>query len=120
GIHERREVAERAEHVALRTYLKVALSHGQALRFLGALFAFNFGFAAVIPFLTPFLTTDIHLTDQVAIALAALTLLVTAGTRSRGVALPIAGVQSGSSLSVGFFWSWPRSAARSFANCPRR
>lgn len=80
GIHERREVAERAEHVALRTYLKVALSHGQALRFLGALFAFNFGFAAVIPFLTPFLTTDIHLTDQVAIALAALTLLVTAGT----------------------------------------
>ena len=80
GIHERREVAERAEHVALRTYLKVALSHGQALRFLGALFAFNFGFAAVIPFLTPFLTTDIHLTPQVAIALAALTLLVTAAT----------------------------------------
>jgi Na+/melibiose symporter-like transporter len=80
GIHERREVAERAEHVSLRMYLKVALSHGQALRFLGALFAFNFGFAAVIPFLTPFLTTDIHLTDQVAIALAALTLLVTAAT----------------------------------------
>jgi maltose/moltooligosaccharide transporter len=80
GIHERREVAERAEHVSLRTYLKVALSHGQALRFLGALFAFNFGFAAVIPFLTPFLTVDIHLTDQVAIALAALTLLVTAAT----------------------------------------
>ena len=80
GIRERREVAERAEHVELRTYLKVALGHAQALRFLGALFAFNFGFAAVIPFLTPFLTTDIHLTDQVAIALAALTLLVTAGT----------------------------------------
>jgi maltose/moltooligosaccharide transporter len=80
GIHERREVAERAEHVSLRTYVKVALSHGQALRFLGALFAFNFGYAAVIPFLTPFLTTDIHLTDQVAIALAALTLLVTGGT----------------------------------------
>jgi len=80
GIHERREVAQRAEHVSLRTYLKVALSHAQALRFLGALFAFNFGFAAVIPFLTPFLTVDIHLTDQVAIALAALTLLVTAGT----------------------------------------
>src|SRR5258705_4951209 len=80
GIRERREVAERPEHVALRTYLKVALSHGQALRFLGALFAFNFGFAAVIPYLTPFLTVDIHLTDQVAIALAALSLLVTAAT----------------------------------------
>jgi len=80
GIHERREVAERAEHVALRTYLKLALSHGQALRFLGALFVFNFGFAAVIPFLTPFLTTDIHLSDQLAIGLAALSLLVTAVT----------------------------------------
>src|SRR5213594_2894684 len=30
GIHERREVAARAEHVPLGTYLKVALSHGQA------------------------------------------------------------------------------------------
>jgi Na+/melibiose symporter-like transporter len=80
GIHERREVAERAEHVALRTYLKLALSHGQALRFLGALFVFNFGFAAVIPYLTPFLTADIHLSDQLAIGLAALSLLVTAVT----------------------------------------
>src|SRR3981081_1682628 len=80
GIHERREVAERAEHVALRTYLKLALSHGQALRFLGALFVFNFGFAAVIPFLTPFLTADIHLSDQLAIGLAALALLGAAVT----------------------------------------
>lgn len=80
GIHERREVAARAEHVSLGTYLKVALSHGQALRFLGALFVFFFGFAAVIPYLTLFLTQDIHLTEQLAIALAALSLLVTAVT----------------------------------------
>jgi Na+/melibiose symporter-like transporter len=80
GIHEKREVAERAEHVALRTYLTLALSHAQALRFLGALFVFNFGFAAVIPFLTPFLTVDIHLSDQLALGLAALSLLVTAAT----------------------------------------
>jgi maltose/moltooligosaccharide transporter len=80
GIRERREVAARAEHVSLRTYLKVALSHVQALRFLGTLFVFFFGFSAIVPFLTLFLTEDIHLTDQVALALAALTLLVTAVT----------------------------------------
>ncbi len=78
GIHERRDVAERAEHVALSTYLKVALSHGQALRFLGTLFVFFFGFSAILPYLTLFLVEDIHLTDQFALALAALALLVTA------------------------------------------
>jgi Na+/melibiose symporter-like transporter len=78
GIHERRDVAERAEHVPLRTYLRVALSHGQALRFLGTLFVFFFGFSAILPYLTLFLVEDIHLTDQVALALAALALLVTA------------------------------------------
>jgi maltose/moltooligosaccharide transporter len=78
GIHERRDVAERAEHVPLSTYLKVALSHGQALRFLGTLFVFFFGFSAILPYLTLFLVEDIHLTDQVALALAALALLVTA------------------------------------------
>jgi maltose/moltooligosaccharide transporter len=78
GIHERRDVAERAEHVPLRTYLRVALSHGQALRFLGTLFVFFFGFSAILPYLTLFLVEDIHLSDQVALALAALALLVTA------------------------------------------
>ena len=80
GIRERHDVAERAEHVPLRTYLSVALSHAQALRFLGTLFVFFFGFSAILPYLTLFLTQDIHLTDQVAIALAALALLVTAIT----------------------------------------
>jgi Na+/melibiose symporter-like transporter len=80
GIKERRDVAERAEHVPLRTYLSVALGHAQALRFLLTLFVFFFGFSAVLPYLTLFLTQDIHLTDQVAIALAALALLVTAVT----------------------------------------
>jgi maltose/moltooligosaccharide transporter len=78
GIRERRETAARAEHVALRTYVQVALGHVQALRFLGTLFVFFFGFSAVLPYLTLFLVTDIHLTDQVALALDALALLVTA------------------------------------------
>src|SRR5438094_492839 len=47
---------------------------------LSALFVFCFGFSAILPSLTLFLTTDIHLTDQVALALAALALLVTAVT----------------------------------------
>jgi Na+/melibiose symporter-like transporter len=78
GIREQRGIAERAEHVPLRTYLRVALSHGQALRFLGTLFVFFFGFSAVLPYLTLFLVEDIHLTDQLALALAAVALLVTA------------------------------------------
>ncbi|TMC01208.1 MAG: SLC45 family MFS transporter [Chloroflexi bacterium] len=111
GIHERRDVAARAEHVALRTYLGVALSHGQALRFLATLFVFFFGFSAILPYLTLFLTTDIHLTDQVALALAALALLVTAVTAIAWgkvadrtiVVVVLAGVGNGAQTAV----SWP-------------
>jgi maltose/moltooligosaccharide transporter len=78
GIHERRDLAARAEHVSLGTYLKAVASHGQAVRFLATLFVFFFGFSAVLPYLTLFLVQDIHLTDQVALALDALALLVTA------------------------------------------
>ena len=77
GIREERDRGTRAEHVSLREYLAAALSHSQALRFLGTLFVFFFGFSAILPYLTLFLTQDIHLTDQVALALAALALLVT-------------------------------------------
>ena len=78
GIRERRDNGARAEHVSLRAYLAAAASHGQALRFLGTLFVFFFGFSAILPYLTLFLVQDIHLTDQVALALDALALLVTA------------------------------------------
>jgi MFS-type transporter involved in bile tolerance (Atg22 family) len=78
GIHERRDLGARAEHVSLRAYLGAAASHGQALRYLATLFVFFFGFSAVLPFFTLFFVTDIHLTDQVALALDALALLVTA------------------------------------------
>jgi len=77
GIREARERGTRAEHISLRAYLAAAASHGQALRFLATLFVFFFGFSAILPYLTLFLTQDIHLTDQVALALAALALLVT-------------------------------------------
>src|SRR2546430_16179683 len=39
---------------------------------------FNLGFSAVLPYLTLFLTVDIGQTEQIALALAAATLLVTA------------------------------------------
>ena len=77
GIQERRERGARAEHVTLRAYLAAAARHGQALRFLGTLFVFFFGFSAILPYLTLFLVQDIHLTDQTALALDALALLVT-------------------------------------------
>lgn len=77
GIREARDRGTRAEHISLRAYLVAAASHGQALRFLATLFVFFFGFSAILPYLTLFLTQDIHLTDQVALALAALALLVT-------------------------------------------
>lgn len=78
GIQERRELGARAEQVALGTYLRTAISHGQALRYLATLFVFFFGFSAILPYLTLFLVQDIHLTDQVALGLDALALLVTA------------------------------------------
>jgi len=78
GIDERRDLAARAEHVSLGDYLKTAARHGQALRYLGTLFVFFFGFSAVLPYFTLFFVQDIHLTDQVALALDALALLVTA------------------------------------------
>lgn len=77
GIRERRDVAARAEHTTLRGYLAAAMGHRQAMRFLATLFVFFFGFSAVLPYLTLFLVEDIHLTDQVALAVAALALLVT-------------------------------------------
>ena len=78
GIHERRELAARAEHASLGTYLRAVASHGQAVRFLATLFVFFFGFSAILPYLTLFLVQDIHLTDQIALALDALALLITA------------------------------------------
>lgn len=80
GTRERRELGGHSEKVSFGTYLRTAASRGQAMRFLGTLFVFFFGFSAVLPFLTLFLVTDIHLTDQLALALDALALLVTALT----------------------------------------
>lgn len=78
GIDEPAAVDRTAARVGLRGYVAALTAHRQALRYLGAIFAFMVGFSAVLPYLTLFITVDIRQTEQVALALAAGTLLVTA------------------------------------------
>jgi Na+/melibiose symporter-like transporter len=66
------------ERLGLRGYVAALTEHRQALRYLGAIFVFMVGFSAVLPYLTLFITVDIKQTEQVALGLAAGTLLVTA------------------------------------------
>jgi len=65
-------------HLGLRGYVAELLENRQALRYLAAIFVFMLGFSAMLPFLTLFITIDIGETEQVALGLAAGTLLVTA------------------------------------------
>src|SRR5438477_2167856 len=78
GVHEPQLVDLTEERLGLRGYVAELLQHRQALRYLAAIFVFMVGFSAVLPFLTLFITKDIGETEQVALALAAGTLLVTA------------------------------------------
>ena len=64
--------------LGLRGYLAELLEQRQAMRYLAAIFTFMVGFSAVLPYLTLFITVDIGETQQVALGLAAGTLLVTA------------------------------------------
>ena len=78
GIREPRTLAERALRTPLRAYVETLVSNGPALRYLAAIFVFQFGLNAVMPFLTLFITTDIGESNDVALALSALALFVTA------------------------------------------
>jgi MFS-type transporter involved in bile tolerance (Atg22 family) len=80
GIKERRELVARKEHYSLRRYVGAVLSQRGAMRYLGTNFVYQFGINAVLPFLTLFIVKDIHQTEDVAFALAGLTLLVTAAS----------------------------------------
>ena len=64
--------------LGLRGYVGELLEQREAMRYLLAIFTFMVGFSAVLPYLTLFITVDIGQTEQVALALAAGTLLVTA------------------------------------------
>ena len=78
GLREPDIVDVSEERLGLRRYLAELIEHRQAMRYLGAIFVFMVGFSAVLPYLTLFITEDIGESEQVALALAAGTLLVTA------------------------------------------
>lgn len=61
-----------------RAAIAALLAHRAAMRYLAAIFAFMIGFSAVLPYLTLFIVTDIHQSEQTALLLAAATLVVTA------------------------------------------
>lgn len=77
-VRERRELTTHAERLPLRAYVEALLTHRQAMRYLGTVFVYQFGFSAVLPYLTPFIVDDIHQSQDVALILSALALLVTA------------------------------------------
>ncbi len=64
--------------LGLAGYVRELIEQRQAMRYLLAVVAFMVGFSAVLPYLTLFITVDIGESEQVALALAASTLLVTA------------------------------------------
>jgi len=78
GVHEPRIVDLTEERLGFRRYVAELTQHRQAMRYLAAIFVFMVGFSAVLPYLTLFITVDIGQSEQVALALAAATLLVTA------------------------------------------
>jgi maltose/moltooligosaccharide transporter len=78
GVREPEIVDVDEERLGLRRYVAELTEHREAMRYLGAIFVFMVGFSAVLPYLTLFITVDIGETEQVALALAAGTLLVTA------------------------------------------
>ena len=78
GVREPGFVDRTDGRVGLRRYAAELTLHREAMRYLAAIFVFMVGFSAVLPYLTLFITVDIGETEQIALALAAGTLLVTA------------------------------------------
>ena len=81
GVHEPRIAEDPGPgqpRLGLRGYVAELLLNRQALRYLGAVFIFMVGFSAILPYLTLFITVDIGESQQIALGLAAGTLLVTA------------------------------------------
>jgi MFS transporter, DHA1 family, multidrug resistance protein len=82
GIKEPREQLEESsaepKRLPLRVYVNAISEQRQAVRYLGTLFVYQFGLNAILPYLVLFIVEDIHQPDQVAFALSALLLVVTA------------------------------------------
>jgi Na+/melibiose symporter-like transporter len=78
GVPEPTERAGPVKRIPLRAYVAAVAAHRSAVIYLGTLFVYQFGLNAILPYLVLFVMQDIHQTEQVGFALAALILLVTA------------------------------------------
>ena len=78
GVQEPPIIDLTEERLGFRRYVAELTEHRQAMRYLAAIFVFMVGFSAVLPYLTLFITVDIGESEQIALALAAAALLVTA------------------------------------------
>jgi Na+/melibiose symporter-like transporter len=78
GVPEHRDARAVAEHQPLRSYLDAVLQQRQAVRYLGTLFVYQFGLNAILPYLVLFVVDVIHQSEQIAFALSAGLLVVTA------------------------------------------
>jgi maltose/moltooligosaccharide transporter len=80
GVPEPKERAEPVEHIPLKKYVTALRSERAAVNYLGTLFVYQFGLNAILPYLVLFAVDDIHQTQQIGFALAALVILITAIT----------------------------------------
>jgi maltose/moltooligosaccharide transporter len=80
GVHEPHEGREEAvrPRLPLRVYVDALFEQRQAMRYLGTLFVYQFGLNAILPYLVLFIVDDIHESQQIAFALSAGLLVVTA------------------------------------------
>jgi Na+/melibiose symporter-like transporter len=78
GVPEPAERTEPVERIPLREYVAALWTHRTAMTYLGTLFVYQFGLNAIQPYLVLFVMQDIHQTDEVGFAMAALLMLVTA------------------------------------------
>ena len=78
GIRELPGRALERERLSWRTRLQALLEHRLAMRYLVTLFVYQFGLNAILPYLVLFVVEDIGQTQQVAFALSAGLLVVTA------------------------------------------
>jgi maltose/moltooligosaccharide transporter len=82
GISEPRELAEghpgAAERIPLRHYVDALLEQRQAMRYLATLFVYQFGLNAILPYLVLYIVEEIRQTQDIAFALSAGLLVVTA------------------------------------------
>ena len=78
GVPEPAERTESVPRIPLREYVGALGAHRAAVTFLGILFVYQFGLNAIQPYLVLFVIEDIHQSQPVGLALAALLMLITA------------------------------------------